>query len=435
MTEKTNGPVGDQPERIAVVGLGYVGLPLAVALATRFSDVVGFEIQPERVRELRAGHDRTGEITTERLQASSLRYSLDHGDLANRTLFIVTVPTPVDQHRRPDLTPMLRASEFIAPYLQPGAVVVYESTVYPGVTEDVCGPVLERLSGLRAGQDFKLGYSPERINPGDKVHTVEKIVKVVAAQDEATVERLAAVYGAVVEAGIYRASSIRVAEAAKVIENTQRDLNIALMNELALIFDRLGIRTLDVLEAAGTKWNFLPFRPGLVGGHCIGVDPYYLTQKAQEVGYDPQVILAGRRVNEGMGAFVAQKLIKLLIAAGQMVKGARIAILGLTFKENVPDLRNSRVPDIVRELREFGVEPLIYDPLVTPDAARHEYGLELAERADLHDLDGLILAVPHREFLSWPRPELLGTLRPQGLLIDVKSVLLPSDLPGRYWSL
>jgi len=422
-------------ERIVVLGLGYVGLPLAVALADKFEDVLGFDINTERVIELQAGHDRTAEIGQERLRDSSLRCSNIVVDLSGRTFFIVTVPTPVDQHRRPDLAPMIKASELIAPYLQPGAVVVYESTVYPGVTEEVCGPVLEQISGLKVGQDFKLGYSPERINPGDKVHTVEKIVKVVAAQDELTLERLVAVYGAIIEAGIYRASSIKVAEAAKVIENTQRDLNIALMNELALIFDRLGIRTLDVLEAAGTKWNFLPFRPGLVGGHCIGVDPYYLTQKAQEVGYDPQVILAGRRVNEGMGAFVAQKLIKMMIAAGHTVKGAKVGILGLTFKEDVPDLRNSRVPDIVRELREFGLEPLIYDPLVTPDAARHEYGLELAERADLHDLDGLILAVPHREFLSWPRPELLGTLRPQGLLIDVKSVLLPSDLPGRYWSL
>lgn len=422
-------------ERVAILGLGYVGLPLAVALAEKYDDVLGFDINKARVEELLTGHDRTEEVETERLKSSKLRYSAEAADLADRTMFIVTVPTPIDEHNTPDLTPMLKASEMIGRYLKQGDVVVYESTVYPGVTEEVCGPVLERVSGLKQYEDFKLGYSPERINPGDKVHTIDKIVKVVSGQDAETLERVAQVYEAVVKAGVHRAPSIKVAEAAKVIENTQRDLNIALMNELALIFDRLGIRTLDVLEAAGTKWNFLPFRPGLVGGHCIGVDPYYLTQKAQEVGYYPQVILAGRRVNDGMGAFVAQKLVKLLIAADRPVKGARVGILGLTFKEDVPDLRNSRVPDIVAELRQFGIEPIIHDPYADTEEAMHEYGLKLSDLGEFHDLDGLILAVSHRAYLDCPRQELTQMLSGHGLFIDVKSALSVSDLPGRYWSL
>lgn len=422
-------------ERVVILGLGYVGLPLAVALAEKYDDVLGFDINKARVEELLTGHDRTEEVETERLKASKLRYSADAADLADRTMFIVTVPTPIDEHNTPDLTPMVKASEMIGRYLKRGDVVVYESTVYPGVTEEVCGPVLERVSGLKQYDDFKLGYSPERINPGDKVHTIDKIVKVVSGQDAETLERVAQVYEAVVKAGVHRAPSIKVAEAAKVIENTQRDLNIALMNELALIFDRLGIRTLDVLEAAGTKWNFLPFRPGLVGGHCIGVDPYYLTQKAQEVGYYPQVILAGRRVNDGMGAFVAQKLVKLLIAADRPVKGARVGILGLTFKEDVPDLRNSRVPDIVAELRQFGIEPVIHDPYADAEEAMHEYGLKLSDLGEFHDLDGLILAVSHRAYLDRPRQELTQMLSSHGLLVDVKSALSASDLPGRYWSL
>ncbi|ACO47039.1 nucleotide sugar dehydrogenase [Deinococcus deserti] len=422
-------------EKIAVLGLGYVGLPLAVALAEKFGDVLGFDINAARVAELGQGHDRTGEIDDGRLRSSRLRCSNEAGHLADRTLFIVTVPTPIDAHNTPDLTPLIRASEMIGQYLKTGDVVVYESTVYPGVTEEVCGPVLARVSGLRQYEDFKLGYSPERINPGDKVHTLEKITKVVSGQDSETMNRVAAVYEAVVEAGIHRAPSIRVAEAAKVIENTQRDLNIALMNELALIFDRLGIRTLDVLEAAGTKWNFLPFRPGLVGGHCIGVDPYYLTQKAQEVGYYPQVILAGRRVNDGMGAFVAQKLVKLLIAADRPVKGARVGVLGLTFKENVPDLRNSRVPDIIAELRQFGIEPLIHDPHAEQAEAMHEYNLSLSDLEAFQELDGLILAVPHQAYLNMSRSRLTGMVNGTGLLVDVKSALSESDLPGRYWSL
>lgn len=421
-------------EKIVVLGLGYVGLPLAVALAGKFADVLGFDIDTARIQELQRGHDRTRELEPGRLEASVLRYSADAADLAGRTVFIVTVPTPINEHHSPDLTPMIRASELLGQYLQPGSLVIYESTVYPGVTEEVCGPILARVSGLRQYEDFKMGYSPERINPGDRVHTLERVVKVVAGQDADTLERVAGLYEAVVEAGVHRAPTIKVAEAAKVIENTQRDLNIALMNELALIFDRLGIRTLDVLEAAGTKWNFLPFRPGLVGGHCIGVDPYYLTQKAQEVGYYPEVILAGRRVNDGMGAFIAQKLVKMLIAADCPVRGARIGILGLTFKENVPDLRNSRVPDIIQELRQFGIEPLVHDPLVSPAEAMHEYALTLQTLQDFDQLDGLILAVAHQEYLNGPKmaPQML---KPEGILIDVKSVLNGLDMPGRYWSL
>ncbi len=349
----------------------------------------------------------------------------------------MTVPTPIDGERRPDLSPLESACRLIGPALRPGAVVVFESTVYPGVTREICGPILAEASGLRQGIDFKLGYSPERINPGDKEHRLETIMKIVAGEDEATLERVAAVYGAVVKAGLHRASSIEVAEAAKVIENTQRDLNIALMNELAIIFDRLGIPTMEVLRAAGTKWNFLPFTPGLVGGHCIGVDPYYLTAKAEAVGYFPQVILAGRRINDGMGAFIAQRLVKMLISAERRVKGARVGILGLAFKEDVPDLRNSRVPDIVAELRDFGIEAMVHDPLANPDEAKHEYGLELHDLSAFRDLDGLVLAVPHRAFRGVGHERLLAALAPGGVFVDVKTAI-DRDLvpPGiAYWSL
>lgn len=422
-------------DKIVVVGLGYVGLPLAVALAEKFEDVLGFDIDLRRIQELRAHHDRTGEIEPERLRQSSLRYDSGRDTLGDRTVFIVTVPTPLNEHKTPDLTPMIRASEMIGAVLKTGDLVVYESTVYPGVTEDVCGPVLAQVSGLRQYQDFKLGYSPERINPGDKVHTIEKIVKVVSGQDADTLERVAHIYGAVVHAGIHRAPSIKVAEAAKVIENTQRDLNIALMNELALIFDRMGIRTLDVLEAAGTKWNFLNFRPGLVGGHCIGVDPYYLTQKAQELGYYPQVILSGRRVNDGMGAFIAQKVIKMLVMQDRAVKGAKIGILGLTFKENVPDLRNSRVPDIITELNQFGIQALVHDPYALREEALQEYGVNIGELADFVDLDVLILAVPHEQYISKGQQDLARMLGTAGIFIDVKSAFDDIGDSGQYWSL
>jgi UDP-N-acetyl-D-galactosamine dehydrogenase len=424
-------------ERIAVIGLGYVGLPVALALARRFPDTVGFDVNCEKIVALREGRDRTGEVSQETLRSTSLHMTDDPSELTDITFFVVAVPTPIDKNNRPDLHPLIRASETIGKVLQPGAVVVYESTVYPGVTEDLCGQVLSRVSGLRRGVDFTLGYSPERINPGDKEHTLEKIVKVVAGEDAATLTRVAAVYEQIVDAGVHRAPSIKVAEAAKVIENTQRDLNIALMNELALIFDRLGIRTSDVLDAACTKWNFLPFRPGLVGGHCIGVNPYYLTTKAEELGYHPQVILAGRRINDGMGAYLAQRLVKLLVNADIPVKCARVGILGLTFKENVPDLRNSRVPDIVHELRQFGINPLVHDPVADRHEATEEYGLPLADWEDLANMDGIVLAVSHEEYLAMPGHELLSRVRSGGVLMDVKSVLDPASLPDdiHYWSL
>ncbi|MGN6496920.1 MAG: nucleotide sugar dehydrogenase [Tsuneonella sp.] len=423
-------------ETIAVIGLGYVGLPVAVALAEKFGDVRGFDISQRRVSSLREGRDWTGEIDDARLAASGLTITDDAASLAGRSFVIVTVPTPIDDERRPDLEPIRSSCRLLAPHLAKGAVVVFESTVYPGVTDDICGPLLEELSGLKRGQDFFLGYSPERINPGDKVRRLETITKIVSAENPQALERVKAVYGAIVEAGLHVAPSIKVAEAAKVIENTQRDLNIALMNEIALIFDRMDIRTKDVLAAAGTKWNFLPFTPGLVGGHCIGVDPYYLTAAAERLGYRPEVILAGRRINDSMGATVAAKLVKLLARSRKDIAGAKVGVLGLTFKEDVPDLRNSKVPDIVAELREFGIGPLIHDPLAAPDEASHEYGLELSELAAFHDLDGLILAVNHAEYLS-RAAALSEMVADGGILIDVKSVLDPAAIPDRllYWSL
>ncbi len=424
-------------ERIAVVGLGYVGLPVALAFARHFADTLGFDVSPKKVDELRAGIDRTGEVSRDVLEASSLTFTTDPQALADVTLFVVAVPTPIDRNRKPDLSYLAHASELIGAVLRPGAVVVYESTVYPGVTEEVCGPILERVSGLVRGRDFTLGYSPERINPGDSEHTLERIVKVVAGEDAATLERIAGAYEVIIDAGVHRAPSIKVAEAAKVIENTQRDLNIALMNELALIFDRLDIRTSDVLAAAGTKWNFLPFRPGLVGGHCIGVDPYYLTSKAEEVGYHPQVILSGRRINDGMGAYIAQKLVKLLAPRGVALRDARVGVLGVTFKENVNDLRNSRVPDIVYELEAFGVNTLLHDPIVDPDEVRAEYGLELRPWEALVDLDAIVLAVAHRAYPERVEADLPRLLRPDGVVIDVKAALDPAMLGTKmhYWSL
>ncbi|WP_018954521.1 nucleotide sugar dehydrogenase [Thioalkalivibrio sulfidiphilus] len=424
-------------ERIGVIGLGYVGLPVALGFAKHYPDTVGFDISERRVRTLRDGQDYTGEVTAEELKANPIRYTTDPADLKGVTFFVVTVPTPIDDNRQPDLSPVISACETVGKVLSPGAVVVFESTVYPGVTEEICGPILARVSGLEQGKDFKLGYSPERINPGDKEHTLERIVKVVSGEDAETLERVAEAYGRIVTAGIHRAPTIKVAEAAKVIENTQRDLNIALMNELALIFDRLGIRTKDVLAAAGTKWNFLPFTPGLVGGHCIGVDPYYLTTKAKAVGYYPQVILAGRRINDGMGAYIAQRLVKILIEQDRPVKQGRVGILGLTFKENVPDLRNSRVPDIVKELRQFGIEPLIHDALADADEARHEYDLELASLDAFRDLDGLILAVPHKAYQQQGAEGLRAMMVEGGVFVDVKSAMRPEDINGKhvYWSL
>ena len=414
-------------ETIAVVGLGYVGLPLAVALAREFP-LIGVDVDAKRVAELGTGFDRTYEIPADVLGASHATWSCDPTDLSKATFIIVTVPTPIDEHLVPDLGPLRSASTTIGCHLRPGTVVVFESTVYPGVTEEVCQPILERESGLVAGIDFTVGYSPERINPGDRMHTLDRVVKVIAGQDEVTVERMAAVYGSVCTAGLHYAPSIRVAEAAKVIENTQRDLNIALMNELSLIFDRLGIRTADVLAAARTKWNFLPFVPGLVGGHCIGVDPYYLTYKAQSVGYHPNVILAGRRVNDAMGAFIAAKTVKLLAGQGISGSAARVAVLGLTFKEDVPDLRNSRVPDIIREITEFGVTLVVHDPVAVAADAQHEYGLELSSWPLQGLFDAVIMAVPH----AWYRErqhDVAAILRPGGVLIDVKATFDPTAEP------
>lgn len=424
-------------ETIAVIGLGYVGLPVALAFARKFSNTVGFDIDHEKVEQLRQGIDHTSEVCTEELKNSRLKLTSDLYDLADTTFFVVAVPTPIDRNHRPDLTCLMKASELVGKMLKPGAVVVYESTVYPGVTEEICGPILAKVSGLTQSVDFKLGYSPERINPGDKAHTLEKIVKVVAGEDAETLERVAQTYAAIIDAGVYRAPSIQVAETAKAIENTQRDLNIALMNEIALICDRLGLRTRDVLAAAGTKWNFLPFTPGLVGGHCIGVDPYYLTTKAEELRYHPEVILAGRRINDGMGTYLGQRLVKLLVAANLPIKGARIGILGLTFKENVPDIRNSRVPDIVSELQQFGVETLVHDPLADTQETQREYGIELVDWQDLTHLDGIILAVSHRDYLEMPQEQLLAGLRSGGVLMDVKSALDPQTVPSgvNYWSL
>jgi UDP-N-acetyl-D-glucosamine/UDP-N-acetyl-D-galactosamine dehydrogenase len=423
------------PVKIGVLGLGYVGLPVAVAFAERFSGTVGFDISGPRVRELSEGVDRTGEVTTERLRACGLSVS-DHADvLGGCNVFVVTVPTPIDRDRRPDLGAIDAATRTVARYLAPGAVVVYESTVYPGLTEERCGPMLAEASGLVCGRDFTLGYSPERINPGDREHTFERITKVVAGQDEATLELVASIYGAVVSAGVHRAPSIKVAEAAKVIENTQRDLNIALMNELSIIFDRLGIDTLDVLAAASTKWNFLRFTPGLVGGHCIGVDPYYLTAKAEEVGVHPQVILAGRRINDGMSEVVARRTVKEMIRAGVRIDGAKVGVVGITFKEDIRDTRNSRVPGIVRELQDYGVEVAVWDEWADPDEVRHEYGLSLVPELS-GGYDALVLAVPHRGAVERVRALVAEEERVR-VVVDVKGAAGRGGWPERvrYWRL
>ena len=422
-------------ETIAVIGLGYVGLPVALAFAKKFS-AVGFDIDAAKVKELVGGYDRNHEVPEDVLKGTALKMTSDTADLAKVTFWVIAVPTPVDENNVPDLTPVVRASETVGKHLKKGDVVVYESTVYPGVTEDICGPVLVKVSGL-ARSDFKLGYSPERINPGDKEHTLERIIKVVSGEDAATLERVASIYGAIIEAGVHRAPSIKVAEAAKVIENTQRDINIALMNELSLIFDRIGVRTADVLAAAGTKWNFLKFRPGLVGGHCIGVDPYYLTTMAQRVGYHSEVILAGRRINDNMGRYVAQRMVKQLVNANVPVKGARVGVLGLTFKEDVNDIRNSKVPTIIHELREFGVQVLIHDPQANAAETRHEYKLELNQLEEFRALDGLILAVSHKQYLEMGAEKIVATLRDGGVFMDVKSAFEPAQVGSRvrYWSL
>jgi UDP-N-acetyl-D-glucosamine/UDP-N-acetyl-D-galactosamine dehydrogenase len=424
--------------KIAVVGLGYVGLPIAVAFGKQ-QRVIGFDINKAKIAELQEGLDRTGEVSDADLKATDVQYTFNPGDLKAADFIIVAVPTPINEALQPDLTALRKSSELIGANLSPGSIVVFESTVYPGATEEVCQPILEQASGMKCGVDFKLGYSPERINPGDTEHRLETIIKVVSAQDDASLEIVANTYELVVKAGIHRASSIRVAEAAKVIENTQRDLNIALMNELSLIFHRLGIDTKSVLEAAGTKWNFLKFSPGLVGGHCIGVDPYYLTSKAESVGYHPQVILAGRRINNGMGKFVAEQTMKRLSELVRPANDLKVAVLGITFKENVPDLRNSRVPDIIHELREYGVQVLVHDPIAQPAEAFEEYGIHLSKWLDLRDIDGIVVAVAHREYVDMGLENLLKPLRSkgEGVVIDVKCLLDREKLPKtlKYWRL
>jgi UDP-N-acetyl-D-galactosamine dehydrogenase len=425
-------------DTVAIVGLGYVGLPLAVAFG-RLRRTIGLDLNEEKLACYRAGNDPSGEVEPQQLaQASMLEFSSDASQLAEAQIVIVVVPTPIDEARRPDLSPLEGACRAVGAHIQPGATVIFESTVYPGCTEEVCVPILEQVSGLPwAGRDaksagnsngFYVGYSPERINPGDKEHRLETIIKVVSGDTPQTLEKIARLYDEVVKVGTHRAASIKVAEAAKVIENTQRDLNIALMNELALIFNRLDIDTLDVLEAAGTKWNFLPFRPGLVGGHCIGVDPYYLTYKAETVGHHPQIILAGRKTNDNMGKFVAEQTVKRMVEHGHKVSGAKVAVLGLTFKENCPDLRNSKVVDIIDELREYCCEVVVHDPLASSEEAQAEYGIELCALEDLKGCQAVILAVPHAQYLQLSVAE-YGEMMDEGAtLIDLKCVLDRGEL-------
>lgn len=407
---------------ISVIGLGYVGLPLALAFARKFK-VIGFDINEQRVAMMRNGEDPSKELESDAFEGCDITFTANLEDLKKAHFHVVAVPTPVDEHNVPDLKPVLKASESVGKALKKGDYVVYESTVYPGCTEEDCQPILENLSGLQLGSGFKMGYSPERINPGDKEHTIEKILKIVSGSDAEALEEVAKVYGAVIHAGIYKASCIKVAEAAKVIENTQRDLNIALVNELAIIFNRMGIDTHAVLEAAGTKWNFLPFKPGLVGGHCIGVDPYYLTHKAQMLGYHPDVILAGRRINDGMGAYVASQMVKAMIAKRIQVDGARVLVMGLTFKENCPDLRNTRVVDVIAELESYGCVVDVLDPWVDPVEAKAEYGLDMIADPERGAYDGIVLAVAHETFRKAGANALRGYGREGYVLYDLKSVL------------
>ncbi|MFK7941667.1 MAG: Vi polysaccharide biosynthesis UDP-N-acetylglucosamine C-6 dehydrogenase TviB [Paracoccaceae bacterium] len=412
---------------IAIIGLGYVGLPLAVEFGKQ-RKTIGFDINAPRIAELKSGHDRTREVEPAELaEATQLAYTADLADIRSAQIYIVTVPTPIDAHKRPDLTPLLKASETVGKVLKKGDIVIYESTVYPGATEEDCVPVLESVSGLNYNTDFYCGYSPERINPGDKLHRLTTIMKVTAGSTPEAADAIDALYASIVTAGTHKAESIRVAEAAKVIENTQRDLNIALVNELAMIFNKMDIDTEAVLKAAGTKWNFLPFRPGLVGGHCIGVDPYYLTHKAEAIGYHPQVILAGRRINDGMGAYVASEMVKAMIKKMITVKGARVLVLGLAFKENCPDLRNTRVVDVVSELQDYGISVDVHDPWVDADEAMEEYGIALSDTPDASAYDGVILAVAHDILCEQGVAFLRSLARDTHVLCDLKSVFGPGE--------
>lgn len=418
----------DHRRKIAVIGLGYVGLPVAVAFAETGADVVGFDVNAERVTELKSGHDRTHEVASHRLHQSNLAYASEPAAVAACDFFIVTVPTPIDDAHRPDLAAVRSASRSVGGVLKQGDIVVYESTVYPGCTEKVCAPILEEESGLKSGRDFFLGYSPERINPGDVKHRFETITKVVSASTDAALDIVAAVYGSAVKAGVYRAPSIKVAEAAKVIENTQRDINIAFMNELAALFEKLDIDTLDVLKAAETKWNFLPFRPGLVGGHCIGIDPYYLTHRADEIGYHPEIILAGRRINDAAGERIAKACVREVLKRGK--RTGRVTILGLTFKEDVPDIRNSGVVKVIQELEGFGFTVQVHDPLALPSDAKHEYDIDLVAEIDLEPADAVVFAVAHKSFLERGWPFIAGLLEDgYGAAIDVKSMLDRDSVP------
>ncbi|HUG56830.1 MAG TPA: Vi polysaccharide biosynthesis UDP-N-acetylglucosamine C-6 dehydrogenase TviB [Candidimonas sp.] len=416
-----------QDVKLAVVGLGYVGLPLAVEFGKKRS-VLGFDINARRIAELKDGQDHTLEVDADELaEAAHLRFTSETANLAEANVFIVTVPTPIDEYKQPDLTPLIRASETIGKVLKRGDIVIYESTVYPGATEEDCVPVLERISGLRFNEDFFAGYSPERINPGDKAHRVSTIKKVTSGSTPEIADLVDALYSQIIVAGTHKATSIRVAEAAKVIENTQRDVNIALINELALIFNKMGIDTQAVLEAAGTKWNFLPFRPGLVGGHCIGVDPYYLTHKAQSLGYHPEIILAGRRLNDSMGGYVVSQLVKHMTKRRIQVQGSKVLVMGLAFKENCPDLRNTRIVDIVRELGEYNIEVDVYDPWVDPEAAMHEYGISPVATLEAGAYDGIILAVAHEQFVAMGCEAIRALGKPEHVLYDLKYVLTASE--------
>ena len=428
----------NKEKQIAVVGLGYVGLPLAVHLAQNFH-VMGFDIQANRIKELQDGIDRTREVDSESLKHASLTFTDEPKTLASCTVIIIAVPTPIDEARIPDLSPLCHATRITAQHMQKNAVIVYESTVYPGVTEEVCVPILEEYSEMTFGQDFTVGYSPERINPGDHERTLDKIIKVVSGSDDATLDLLSKIYGQVVHAGIHRAPSIKVAEAAKVIENTQRDINIALMNELSMIFNRMNINTQDVLKAACTKWNFLPFYPGLVGGHCIGVDPYYLTFKAESLGYHPEMILAGRRINDGMGKYIAERTVKMIISTGKPVLGGQVAILGLTFKENVPDLRNTKVTDIIHELKEYGLRVYVHDSYAEENEARDHLDLSLTKLSDISEVNAVIIAVKHQEYLDMGLEKISQLcLSDCPLVIDVKNAFDSENarqLGVMYWCL
>lgn len=425
--------------KISVIGLGYVGLPLAIEFAKKF-DVIGYDLNNAKLEKYLNGIDVTDEVGNEAVQETSMTFTNDENELKNSKFHVIAVPTPINVDKTPNLRPVISASEIVGRNLTKGSIVVYESTVYPGTTEEICIPVLEEVSGLKYGIDFKVGYSPERINPGDKINTLTKIIKIVSGSDEEALKEISAIYNSIIEVGVFEAKSIKVAEAAKVIENSQRDINIAFMNELAMVFDRMEIDTNAVLEAAGTKWNFLKFTPGLVGGHCIGVDPYYFTYKAEQLGYHSQIILSGRKINDDMGKFIGGTVIKQMIKAKQDINGARVAVLGLAFKENVSDVRNTKIADVIKELEEYGIEPIVYDPLADPEVVHQEYKITIVDNAEVKDVDAIVLAVPHKEIIESYTVDKINKLyrRDKKVLIDIKSVLDRVECEKRglqYWSL